>query len=233
MLRLFTAVFGLAALAAAQNVITRDTVPAIVAQGQARVSVAPDQVRIDIGVVTQAATAEAAAAQNAKQTSEVLAALKKSLGPAADVRTAGYSLQPNYRHSRDGAPPVIVGYIASNTVQVTSSEPANIGKVIDSATKTGANNIQGIQFLLKYEQAVRGEALKQACLNAQANAQAIASGLGMKLGRVLRVTDAETPPVMPMRREMVMAQAAAADTPIEAGRIEVSASVVATIELLP
>ena len=234
MLRLAFGVFGLIAAAAAQDIVTTDTVPSVIARGEAKVSVAPDQVRIDVGVVTQAATAESAGAQNAKQSSEMLAALKKALGPTAEVRTGGYSLHPNYRHSRDGAPPVISGYTASNVVQVTSSDPANIGKVIDAATKTGANNIQGIQFLLRDESGVRAEALQQAGRNARANAEAMASAFGKKLGRILRVSDGQSQPNMPVRMEMMArSQAGAADTPIEPGRIEVMANVTLVVELLP
>lgn len=233
MFRLACALFGLALAAPSQERVDAGGVPSVVAHGEARISVPPDQVRIDIGVVTQAATAESASAQNAKQTTEMLAALKKALGSTAEVKTAGYSLQPNYRHSREGAPPTIAGYTASNTLQVTSSEPANIGKVIDAAARTGANNIQSIQFLLKDESVVRARALQQAGRSARANAEAMASAFGGKLGRILRVSDGQSHPIVPMRAEMMMrAQAASVATPIEPGGMEVAASVTIVAELL-
>ncbi|HRZ75970.1 MAG TPA: SIMPL domain-containing protein, partial [Bacteroidales bacterium] len=57
------------------------------ARGSATVSVAPDQAIVEIGVVTQAATAEAAAAANAKQLQKVLAELRRVSGPAAQIKT--------------------------------------------------------------------------------------------------------------------------------------------------
>jgi uncharacterized protein YggE len=204
-------------------------------QGEATVTARPDQVRIEIGVVTQAQTAESAAGQNAKQTADVLATLKKELAAAAEVQTSGYSIQPNYRHSRDGnAPPTIVGYTASNMVQVKSTDVSTVAKVIDAATRAGANNIHGIQFTLKDEQNVRAEALRQATRNARASAEAMAAGLNMKLGRIVQISEGEANRVMPVRMEMMRAQAdAGAATPIEPGNVQVRAVVTVTAELAP
>jgi len=212
----------------------RPAVPTVRAQGEATVNVRPDQVRVDIGVVTQAQTAAAAAGQNAKQTADVIATLKKALGGDAGIQTSGYSIQPNYRHSRDGSPPTILGYTASNTVQVKSSGVATVGKVIDGATSAGANNIHGIHFTLKDEQAVRAQALREAACNARSNAEAIAAGFGMKLGRVVNLSDGEPVRVFPVRAEMMRAQMdQAAPTPIEPGDVQVRAVVTVTAELAP
>src|SRR5215470_3034832 len=90
----------------------------ISASGQASLSVKPDQAKIDIGVVTQAANAQDAASQNASQVDSVLSQLRSVLGSTADIKTVGYSISPNYRYPQ-GAPPVLTGYTASNTVEVT------------------------------------------------------------------------------------------------------------------
>lgn len=210
----------------------RPGTPTVRANGEATVNIRPDQVRVDIGVVTQAQTAAAAAGQNAKQTTDVITTLKKVLAGSAEIQTSGYSVQPNYRHSRDGSPPTIVGYTATNMVQVKSAGVATVGKVIDAATSAGANNIQGIQFTLKDEQAARGEALKEAARNARANAEAIAAGLGMKVGRIVNLSDGDPVRVIPVRAEMMRAQAdAAAMTPIEPGDVQVRAVVTVTAEL--
>lgn len=204
--------------------------------GESVVSVRPDQVKIDIGVVSQAQTAQAAGAQNAKQVADVLASLKQMLGPTAEIQTIGYSLTPNYRYAKDGGNPSITGYTATNMVQVKSADLASIGKVIDAATKTGANNINGIQFMLKDEQAARGEALKQAALNARANAEAMAAGLGLKIGKLVSIEHGQPVQVYPVRQmEMMRAAQASADVPtsIESGSIQIRATVTVTAELLP
>src|SRR4051794_38801773 len=70
--------------------------PTVRAQGTATVTAKPDQIRVDVGVVTQAQTAQGASAANAKQFSEVVTAVKKLLGETTDVQTISYSVNPNY-----------------------------------------------------------------------------------------------------------------------------------------
>lgn len=208
--------------------------PTVRARGEALIKVKPDQAQLDIGVVTQGQTAEAAASQNAKQTSDVIAVLKKELGTSADIQTSGYTIQPNYRHSRDGSvPPTIAGYTATNMVHIRTSDVGSVGKMIDAATRVGANNVHGIQFTVKDEQATRGQALRQAAKNARANAEAMAAGLGMKAGRVTNLNDGEPVQVVPFRAELMHAQAQSRTmTPIEPGDVQVRAVVTITAELL-
>src|SRR6476620_8207256 len=107
--------------------------PHIRAIGEGVGSGAPDQAQVDLTVVTQAASAQDAAAQNANQTSTVLARLKQLLGPAADIKTLNYSLTPNYNYPRDGGNPTLTGFIGSNTLKVTVSDLSLPGKIIDTA----------------------------------------------------------------------------------------------------
>src|ERR1022692_3194156 len=78
------------------------------ATGEATVSAKPDQAIIDIGVVTQGATAESVAAQNAKQTDAVLANLRKTLAENGQLKTTSYSVRPNYQIPKPGAVATIV-----------------------------------------------------------------------------------------------------------------------------
>src|SRR4051812_24021839 len=68
------------------------------ASGVGKVSIKPDQAQVSVAVVTQAATAQLAAAQNADQTTAVLNALKQLLGANADLKTINYSLTPLYNY---------------------------------------------------------------------------------------------------------------------------------------
>src|SRR5438270_2066443 len=79
------------------------------AVGSATVSGKPDQVKVNIGVTTTATTAQDASAQNATQMTAVLNQVRQVLGPAADIKTIGYAITPNYR-STAGQEPVLTGY---------------------------------------------------------------------------------------------------------------------------
>src|SRR5947209_14425697 len=111
------------------------------ASGEATVTAKPDRAQVTIGVLSQAPTAQAAAAQNAAQTTEVLNAMKGALGGNGEVKTAEYSISPDYQYSRDGSSPKVIGYNASNSVLVTVDDLSLVGKIIDTATHAGANNI--------------------------------------------------------------------------------------------
>ena len=207
--------------------------PAVRASGESVVYARPDQVKVGIGVVTRAATAQAAASENAAQLQTVLDRLRSALAGKGEIRTLGYSLNPVWNYPRDGGKPSITGYTADNTVEVTSRDLAGIGKLLDAAAQAGANNIQGVQFTLQNEAPQREQALKQATLEARANAESMAAALGMKLGPVLLVEQGVSPaPLRPVFHAEQMAVAGAAmPTPVEPGTIEIRATVTLTVTL--
>src|SRR4030081_3090157 len=202
--------------------------------GDAKVTAKPDRVQIDIGVTTRAAQSQEAASQNARQVDAVLAAMRKAT-PAAVLKTISYSLNPTYQYHSNGEEPTITGYSAVNVVQVTLDDLAKIGTVIDSATLAGANHVQGIQFTLRDQDAVRAEALRQAATRARAEADMLAAALGLKVVRVLSVEE-NSPRLVPVRAYMGAPRAVvstAMATPVEAGTLDVTADVVLTVEVSP
>jgi uncharacterized protein YggE len=221
--------------ASAQEPAERPARPFIRVSGEATVQARPDRAEIDIGVVAQAPTAQAAAAQNAQQLDAVLAALRTALGPAAAIRTAGYSLNPVSRPPREGLPPAIAGYTATNTAHVTTDDLAAVGRAIDAAMQAGANQIQRLQFTLKDEGAARAQALREAAIKARAQAEVLAGALGLKIVRVLSVTEGAPVAVRPLlgAARAMGPQAPAAPTPVEPGSIDVRAEVALVVEVTP
>jgi uncharacterized protein len=217
--------------AAAQDRTAR--VHSIRASGEATVRAKPDRAQISIGVVTQAPSAQAASAQNATQTSAVLDALKRALGPSGEIKTSGYSISPQYQYA-NGRPPKITGYQASNSVLTSVNDLSLTGKVIDAANEAGANDITGISFSLRDDNAIRAQALAEAALKARSAAEAIAKALNVHITSVLEADTTEAPVVRPMNKAFaMMAEGAAprAPTPIEPGDLDVRASVTVTFEV--
>ncbi len=216
---------------AAQEPSERLTPPSIRVSGEATITAQPDQARIDIGVTTQAQTAQAAAADNARRLETVLAELRRALGSGAEIKTVSYSLNPDYRYPKEGGKPTITGYTATNVVRVTLNDLTRIGQAIDAATQSGANQVQRLQFTLKDEQAAQSQALRAAAVKAKAQAEALAQALGLKIIRVLSVVESGAG-VQPIMRDVMLARAeAAASTPVEPGTIEVRATVTLTVEI--
>jgi uncharacterized protein YggE len=202
------------------------------ASGEAIVTAKPDRAQIDIGVITDAATADQASSQNATQTTSVLDSIRHTLGSAGELKTVGYSLGPRYDYS-NGQAPRIIGYEARNTIVVTVDQLPLLGKIIDAATTTGANNINGISFTLRDDSAVRAQALSRAAEKARSNAEVLAKALGVQVVALLQAEPTEVPVRPLFKSAMPMAAGAMqrASTPVETGNLEVRATVTVTLEV--
>lgn len=229
--------WGLAALfvpgvAGAQVALTQaapvdGTVLEVSATG--RVTHAPDQAVIRAGVVTQGATAATATEVNATRMARVIASLKSAGIQARDLSTSNVSLQPQYRYT-DNQPPVVTGYQASNSVSVKFRDIARSGAVLDALVKAGANQIDGPALSLSQPDAALDAARTDAIKRAQARAALYAQAAGMRVERLLSISEAgendggqPQPPVM-FRVRAVAAQADAA-TQVLPGETEVTATV--------
>jgi uncharacterized protein YggE len=214
---------------------TRMRPPSVTAQGEAIITAEPDQAQIDIGVVTQAGNAPEAAKENAEKLSRVMAQVKKLLGKGDEIKTASYSLNPNYRYPQGGKPE-ITGYTATNILRIKTATLENVGKLIDAAMQSGANRINQLLFTLKDEHAVQVQALRLASQKAKTKVEEMAGALGLKVIGVLSLTENERgvrPIIAQARGAQVEALSSAAPTPVEAGTIEVRSSVTLTAELAP
>lgn len=197
----------------------------VVVSGDSIVQAQPDTAVVTISVVTQNKQALVAQQENATRSEAVVRALKAAAGAGAEVKTSGYSLQPQ-RVYRENQPPTITGYEARNTVTVTLSDLSKVGSVIDATAQAGANDIAGIGFTLRKDRPARDEALTQATQEALAKARVVATALG---GRVVRVVEVQEEGMMrpfQMYQTSVAGEARlAAQTPIEVGTLDITSRV--------
>lgn len=205
--------------------------------GEAVVSSAPDTAVLSLAVVTQNASASEAQAENASRTDAVVRAVRAAAGPGAEVKTGGYSLQPQYAY-KEGAAPVITSYVARNNVVVTTGELSKVGAVIDAAARAGANSVDGLSFILRRDEQARGQALAGATTAALGKARVIAAALGGRVVRILEVQEAGTvrPPI-PLQYDRMeslktMQGPAPPSTPIEPGTLDTRAQVQLVAEII-
>lgn len=196
----------------------------VLVTGDSIVTAQPDTATLMISVVTQAKRAIAAQQENAAKSDAVSKAVKTAI-PEAEIKTSGYSVQPQ-RVYRENQPPTITGYEARNTVTVTLSDLKKVGTVIDAASQAGANDIGGVMFTLKQDRPARDQALSEATREAVSKAQVIARALG---GRVVRIAEVQEegfrPPQPILQSEALMRVAKDVATPIEVGSLEISSRV--------
>jgi len=219
-LRVMSCLAVLASALAAQT--TNGTIQA---SGSATIASQPDQAQFTVSVNTQGTTAQDAAQQNATLATAVINALKAAIGANGSVVTIAYSVSPRYNNA---SPPAIVGYQASNTVQVTSYNLVTIGSLIDTATQAGGSNVSGISFGLQNPDPVLQQALGLAAKQAMAHAAAIAGGLGAKAGAVISALQGAASTPLP-----VAAGSVATTTPIETGTVNVTGTVTVMVQLIP
>ena len=178
----------------------------LTAEGQSRRT--PDVAMFSAGVVTQGKTAAEAIAENSRRMDAVSAALRRAGIAPRDVQTATLSLQPRYsnpereeqlraRQARESyvppaepAQPRIIGYEARNSVQVRVRRIGEMGGILDTLIAAGANQVDGPSFTIDQPAAALDEARTKALTTARERAELYARGAGMRVVRILSITEA-------------------------------------------
>ena len=207
----------------------------LVASGQGEAKVSPDRVSVLVNVQTRAATAAAAAAENARRTRAVLDALARLDLPKDQLSTEGYSAYPEMRYDREGGSPQVTGYVVTNSVRAESKRVDQAGPIIDAALAAGANLINSLSFYASSIDEPRRQAIALAVASARADAEAMAQAAGGRLGSLVELsTQGPTVPPRPMFDVAARGKVAMAEqTPINPGQQTVNVFVTARWLFVP
>lgn len=201
---------------------SRSTGGTMTLTGEGRLQARPDIATINLGVVSEARTAQEAVAQNAARMSAVIDKIKALGIPAEDLQTVGFNIFPVEDSQRDSPTfGQIVRYRVEDTLRVRA-DVAQIGKVLDEGIGAGANVAGGLSFGLREETAHRRRALQAAVKSAYRDADVLAQAMGVTVRGTtsVEVLFGGTPVIT--RRTLTTEMFA---TPIEPGSLTVSASV--------
>lgn len=212
--------------------------PTLTVSGQAESSARPDQAILRLGTVAQAEQASAAQERVSAVMTQAIDAIKALGVKDESISTIGLSLHPVYaaHHPRPGevqpVEPRIVGYRASNSIQVRLDDLNLVGTVVDAGVTAGANQIENLSFGLKDDTAARSAALRDASHRARAKADTIAEAMNVRIDSVLEINEGGVQ-VFPHRYEMAGRGVAAMDagTPIQPGQVQVQALVTVTYRI--
>lgn len=209
--------------------------PVIVVSGQGDAAVAPDLAIVTLSVAETRKTAREALDVANGAMAAVIEALKKDGVAARDLQTSGLSIQAQYSYPQndDGTPkpPVLTGYMVSNTLTVRIRDIAKVGGVIDQAVTLGINQGGDIRFTNDNPAGTIATTRAAAVKDAIGKARTLADAAGVKLGRILEIAEASTPgDPRPMMR-MQMAKEASDAVPVEAGENSYSVSVNVTFAI--
>jgi len=216
----------------------------------------PDIALFNAGVTTQGKDAAEALAANARAMTQVIAALKRAGVAERDIQTSNLSLNPIYSDperdammaaqasGRPYTPPPsgsqvaqIVGYTASNTVSVRHRKLDDYGAVVDTLVAAGANQVEGPNFQLDDPEPALDEARLDAIRTARQRAELYAGAAGLKVVRILSISEGggyQGPqPIIVTASRRSAAPAAAPPSPVQAGELQMTASVTVLYELAP
>lgn len=211
-----------------QVVLAEGTLLTVNADGSSEAR--PDMAIVNLGVTTEGQTAAAALAENARRMTALTAALRRAGIAERDIQTSNVSVYPQQVYG-EGQAPRITGYQANNSVTVKVRRIDNTGRVIDAAVGAGGNTVNGVSFTHADPDAQLDVARRDAIAEARRRAELYASALGMRVNRIVSVSEGGGyAPPMPVPVERFAAQDAAA-TPVSPGEIETRVSVNVMFEL--
>lgn len=160
---------------------------------RARSRLSPDTASINSGVVSAAKTAQEALAANSAAMNRLFKELKGAGIADRDLQTSNFNIAPQYAPYDPKKPQPahrrIIGYQVSNGVTVRVRDLAKLGGLIDQMTTAGANRMNGISFYVDKTANLMEEARRKAMTDVRRKADLYADGLGVKLKRVLTISE--------------------------------------------
>ena len=196
-------------------------------KGNGTESIATTIARVQLGVEIRGKTAAQVQQKIATKTSAVVKLLRSQ--DVQQLQTTGIRLNPNYdRSDRNQTGTVITGYTGTNIVSFEASIE-EVGNLLDEAVATGASRIDNISFTATPAaiSAAKEEALRQASINAQEQAEVVLKTLDLEANEIVNIEldNANVDRPQPYAVEQFARSQSRASTPIIGGEQEVNAAV--------
>ncbi len=182
----------------------------------------PDLAVINAGVLTTAADAKTAQQKNDEIVKNLYEALAKQGIKGDDVHTTWYTIHPSYGTASPQGSQSPTGFEAVDNIEVHVRALDTVGSIIDLLVKTGANQINGVNYQVSNPLAVQKQAYNAALADARDQAESIAKALGVQITGVQSVETTASGSPGPIMYEKSMDSAAA---PVSPGKQTISTDV--------
>jgi uncharacterized protein YggE len=197
--------------------------------GEGSVFAKPDMAIVSAGVSARGSSVAEAMNLANQAIDRVRTAVRNNGIDERDIQTSSISVSPQYSSRASGdAPPQIVGYQASQQLQIKVRDINIVGKVIDDAAAGAGDQftLQGLRFTIADPTALQSQAREQAMAKAKAKAEELARLGGLTLGPPIAISEGATPPTPVFTtRSADFAAPAAAPTSVSTGELEVVVTV--------
>ncbi|MFT5482560.1 MAG: hypothetical protein ACI9GW_001211 [Halieaceae bacterium] len=191
--------------------------------GEGSVEVVPDIAMLNLAVVSEERTANAALESNSRAMGKVVAAMQNHGIAERDMQTTNFSIQPRYVYPPQKAngnrePRQLVGYTVRNGLTVKVRNIDDVGTVLDQSITLGVNEGGKISFGNDTPSSAISKARVAAVKDAMAKAKTLAGAAGVKLGKLLEMSEQSSAPgPQPMARMMMDRASSAESVPVMAG----------------
>ena len=194
----------------------------------------PDLVVLSIGVSVERDSVKHARTEAAEAMAGLIESLKANGLLDTDIQTQHFSIHQRYDYSKGRRE--FRGYSVTNTVSAKIRDLDSVGNVIDDAAEAGGDlvEINAIQFTIDDPTKLKMEARIAAMQDAQAKAQTLATEGGVTLGKPISISesgDFYVPERAFFNDSAFAAEAAAVDTPIQSGQLQITVKVNVTYEI--
>lgn len=158
--------------------------------GEASMNVVPDLVTVYFNVQTTGNEMSVVQEKNNQQVNDLTENLLNLGFEKSEIQTQSFYIGPKYRYSNGKQ--TQEGYEASHSIklQMSTDDVLKIGQVIDAGVDSNSS-INYINFELSQEKQneAKAEAIKLAAEDAKIKAEALAEGLGYKVGKLVSVSN--------------------------------------------
>ena len=196
----------------------------IFVSGQGLVAGVPDTLNINIGVSVTRDTVGEAVSDAAELADAVISALVGQGVAEEDIRTAQFSIFPDFNERFGRAR--LIGYRVENRLSVKIRDLDRAGEIIDGATTAAGDEVvvSRVSFSVEDNEALLEEARAAAWSDAQAKATQLALLAGVELGAATTVSESvgATFPQDQFRFAFGSARLASGATPIQPGQLDVT-----------
>ena len=195
--------------------------------GNGSVAGDPDVVVLSIGVSVERDSVKQARTDAAEAMAGVIESLKGNGLLDPDIQTQHFSIQQRFDYVTGRRE--FRGYSVTNTVSAKIRDLDAVGSVIDDAAEAGGDLVQinSIQFTIDDTTKLKMQARVAAMQDAQVKAQTLATEGGVTLGKPISISESGDFYVpRPVNFDLAFAEeAAAVDTPIQSGQLQIAVTV--------
>lgn len=168
---------------------------------EGKVQAVPDLAIVNLGVLTQGSDPSSVQEQNSGKVNKIIDYIKQQGISKDDISTSQFNIFPQYDYSNGKNN--IIGYQLNQTITVkvrgVEKSTEVLSKILKGSLQQGANEVNGVSLGFDDADNLRQEARKLAIDKAKLKAQDLAQAAGLKLGKVVSISESENygGPIMP------------------------------------